>query len=414
MKRFVSKTGTFLLVCSSVSLTQQTERLSLSDAIALAHRNNLDVVSAQKEIDATEGRILQAGRIPNPELGVAWNESPKVFNFGGANERDISLSQQIEFPSKRSNRIDVASLDKELAQLNWERAKSLVTARVKQSYYGLLLSEKNVEGLEEQLKLLKDFQQLLTVRYQSGENNYLDVLRAKVEITRINNDIADARRERRVRSHQLNTTIGRNAEETFALADSLSHTPWSFMQDSLLESLTRSSSTLKIAQRSVIRQQQSLSLARTSYLPDFEIRLANQRRADVNNLWGVELKMSVPLWFWQDPKGQVQEATALSDIATATQSAVERRVRASILNALDLLQVAETQLKAFDESLLMDANGILSTAITRYQNNQLDVLNLLDVYRTYRATNVEYLRALYNYTVAVAELEAAAELPTEE
>jgi cobalt-zinc-cadmium efflux system outer membrane protein len=394
-------------------VSQTRERLSLSDAIALALQNNQDVLKAQKEIEAADGRILQAGKIPNPELGVAWNESRKVFNFGGANERDISLSQQIEFPTKRSNRIDVASLDKELAGLNLERTKALVTARVKQSYFSSLFSEKIVEGLEAQLKLLREFQQLLTVRYQSGENNYLDVLRAKVEITRINNDIADARRERRVRLRQLNIVIGRNAEETFALADSLSHTPWSFTQDSLLESLTRNSSTLKIAQRSIIRQLAAGELARTSYLPDFEIGLANQRRADVNNLWGVEFKMSLPLWFWQEPRGQVQEATALTDIATATQSAVERRVRASILNALDLVQVADTQLKAFDESLLMDANDILSTATTRYQNNQIDVLNLLDVYRTFRAAKVEHMRALYNRAIAVAELEAAAELPSE-
>ncbi len=413
LNRYVFKAGLLILFCSCASYAQTTERLSLFDAIALAHRNNSDVLRAQKEIEAADGRILQAGRIPNPELGVAWSESPKVLKFSDANERDISLSQQIEFPTKRSNRIGVASLDKELAQLNVERTKSLVTASVKQSYYSLLFSERIIQGLEEQLKLLKDFQQLLTGRYQAGENNYLDVVRAKVEITRINNDIADARREGRVRQHQLNITIGRNSDEPFVLADSLSRTPWVFKQDSFFEALTKKSSRLKIAQLSVNRQQQSLSLAKTSYLPDFEIGLANQRRAEVNNLWGVEFKMSLPLWFWQEPKGQVQEATALTDIATATQTAVERRVRASILDALDLLQVAETQLNAFDESLLMDSKDILSTAITLYQNNQIDVLNLLDVYRTYRATKVEYLRALYNYTIAVAELEAAAELPSE-
>jgi outer membrane protein, heavy metal efflux system len=421
LTRFVFKAGLLLLCCSCASLSQTAERLSLSDAIVLAHRNNPDVLRAQKEIEAAEGRILQAGRIPNPELSVAWNESPNVFNFRNANERDISLSQQIEFPTKRSTRIDVASLDKELAQLNLERTKLLVTARVKQSYYSLLFSEKIIEGLEEQLKHLKDFQQLLTGRYQAGDNNYLDVIRAKVEITRLNNDIADARRERRVRQHQLNITIGRDAGEFLSLADTLSHTPWSFpeffgtsTQDSLLESLTQKSFTMKIAQLSVNRQLAAGELAKTSYLPDFGIGLTNQKRAEVNNLWGVEFRMSVPLWFWQEPKGQIEEAMALSDIATGHQTAVARRVRACILNALDLLQVAETQLRAFDESLLMDAQDILSTAITRYQNNQIDVLNLLDVYRTYRAAKFEYVRALHNHAIAVAELESAAELPSEQ
>ena len=414
MTRFVFKAGLHLFFCLYSCLSQTTGRLTLPDAIALAHQNNPDVLRAQKEIDAAEGRILQAGRIPNPELGIAWNESPKVFGFGKATERDISLSQQIEFPTKRSNRIDVASLDKELAELQLERAKLFAAARVKQSYYTVLLSEKTLDGLERQLRLLKDLQQVLAGRYQAGASNYLDVVRAKVEITRINNDIADARREYRVRQNQLNITIGRNAEASLVLADSLSRINETFARDSLFDTLIRNSLTLKIAQRSVSRQQQSLLLARTNYLPDFEIAVANQRRAEVNNLWGVEFKMSLPLWFWQEPKGQVLEATALTDIASATQTAVERKVRASILNALDLLRVAETQLKSFDESLLRDSKDILSTAITLYQNNQIDVLNLLDVYRTHRATQVEYLRALYNRSVAEAELEAAAELPTED
>ncbi len=414
LNRFIVTAGLPLLFCLYSGLSQTTERLFLSDAIVLAHRNNPDILRALKEIDAAEGRVLQAGRIPNPELGIAWNEGPNVFKLGNAGERDISLSQQIEFPTKRSNRIDVASLDKELAQLNAERTKSLVTARVKQTYYDLLFSGKLIEGLEEQLKLLKDFQQLFLGRYQAGENNYLDVIRVKIEITRINNDIADARRERRSRQHQLNITIGRDADASFALADSLFHTPLAVKRDSLFETLTQQSATLKIAQRNLNRQEQSLSLAKTSYFPDFEIGLANQRRAEVNNLWGVEFKMSLPLWFWQEPRGQVQEATALTDIATANQTGVTRRIRASILNALDLLDVAEIQLKAFDESLLVDSKDILSTAVTRYQNNQIDVLNLLDVYRTFRSTKLEYLRALYHYTVAVAELQAAAELPSEE
>ncbi len=413
MTRHVLKAGLLVVCCLCICASQTTEKLTLSDAIALAHRYNPEIVRAHKEIEAAEGRILQAGRISNPELSVAWNESPGVFGFSNANERDISLSQQVEFPTKRSSRIDVAIMDKELAQLNLEREKSLLTALVKQAYYSLLFSEKNIESLDEQRGLLKDFQQIVTGRYKAGENNYLDVLRAKVELTRLNNDTADSWREHRARQHQFNLLIGRSADASCVLADTLWHMPWSVRRDSLVEALTQRSSSLQIAQLTINRQQQSLSLARASFLPDFSIGVANQKRAEVNSLWGVEFTVSLPLWFWQGPKGEVEEATALTDIATANQAATARRIRASILNAIDALNVAETQLRTFDETLLMDSKDILATAISQYQNSKIDVLNLLDVFRTYRATKVEYLRALYNYDIATAEVEAAAELPFE-
>lgn len=429
MKRFISKAGLLYVVVLAVSSTafpQTTEKLSLNDAIRFALQHNPDIVRAQKEIDVAESRIVQAGKIPNPELDISWNEIPQNFNVSDADERDIGIVQQIEFPTKRSNRIEVATADRKISELNLERTKSIITNRVKKAYYDVLLSVEILKSLEEQLKLLNDFQQLVTAQYHADQNNYLNVVRAKIELTRLGNDIVEARRESQFRKNQLNVVMGRNADNTFEVSDSLSYVPVVLQKDSLLASLTERSSVLRIVQQTVNRQQQLLSLAKSSYFPDFSVGLFHQRRAEeppfnanqftgtTTNAIGVQVGLSIPLWFWHEPKGQVQEANALIDIAAVNQRAVEMRVRASILNAFDFFKVAETQVKMFDESLLKDSQDILSTALAQYQNNQIDVLNLLDVYRTYRATKVEYARTLYNYAVALAELEVSGELPNED
>lgn len=420
-----------LMVCSAFAQTasrtaEQAEKLSLQEALAFALENNSDIQKARKQIDAAAGRILQAGRIPNPEFEIGWNETPTNFNIANADERDIGIRQQIEFPTKRSNRVEVAGHDQHIAELALERTKTLVAAQVKSAYYSVLLSKEIVKSLEQQVKLLKDLQELLTSRYQAGQANYLDVVRVKVEIARLNNDLAEALRDERLRKSQLNIIIGRNADQLFDAADTLSYTPLPFARETVGSRLLEKSATLKIAQRFVIRQQSVLSLAKTSYLPDFSIGLFHQRRAEeppfdanrflgtTTNSVGVQLGVSIPLWFWQEPKGQIQEAAALVDIASLNYGSVERRVRANVLSAFDLAEVMERQMKVFDETLLRDSRDILTTAVAQYQNNQLDILNLFDVYRTYLATRVEYARALYNYAAALAGLEAAAELPSEE
>ena len=411
LRAFGRQAGLLFLVGLFSARAQTQEELSLSGAIDIAIHNNPSIQKARKEVEAAHARVLQAGRIPNPELGVTWNESSSIIKPNESNERDISVTQPVEFPTKRSNRISVASTDRELVQLRLDRTVVLVRSRVKRSYFDLLLGEKIAESLDKQLALLRDFQQLLTARYQAGASSYLDVVRAKVELTRLRNNIIEAQREKQVRQRQLNLLIGRNAEQTIVLTDSFPSVLTNVNIDSLANSFTERSIAARIAQLSVQRQEQSLSLAKTTYLPDFQIGVANQRRGDITNLWGIELKASLPLWFWQEPKGQVQEAKALSDIAILNQKAIGLQVRASIRSAIELLTAAEAQLSAFDRSLLADADDIVSTAVNQYQNNQIDVLNLLDIYRTHRATRVEYLRALHNYAVAVAELEAAAELP---
>ena len=92
-------------------------------------------------------------------------------------------------------------------------------------------------------------------------------------------------------------------------------------------------------------------------------------------------------------------------------AATRRRVLASVSAALDMVETAEQQLAVFNGSLLADLEDIVSAAIDQYRNGQTDMMNVLDVYRTYRTGWVEYNRALSNYWSSRADLDASAELP---
>ena len=420
------KTGLVLCIIHSVALSQSREFLSVNDAVAIALEKNPRVLTALQEIETADAKILQAGRIPNPEVGFSWNEVPFNFNIAEADEQDIGITQQIEFPTRRSGRIDVATQDKEIALLQFERAKRLISAQVKKAYYDARLGQEIIESFNEQLRLLQDVQRLLTDRYRAGTANYLDVIRGKVEIARLNNDIVEGRRDFQVRRVQLNLLMGRDADHAMELTDSLFYSPVRVKEDSLIRTLLEKSNALKIAQHNVIREDAAVGLAKASYLPDFSLGLFHQRRAeqppfDANGFTGtttsglgIQFDISLPLWFWQEPKGQVQEANALWEIARVNSDQIARRVRSNILNALSTLKTVDSQITVFDQTLLNDAQDILATAINQYQNNQIDLLNLLDVHRTVRATKVEYARALLNYAVALSDLEVATELPSEE
>jgi outer membrane protein TolC len=91
--------------------------------------------------------------------------------------------------------------------------------------------------------------------------------------------------------------------------------------------------------------------------------------------------------------------------------ALDRRVQAAVRDALGALVAASSQLATFDRSLLSDARDIVSTSLRHYESNQADLLTLLDVFRTFRATQVEHLRAQYHHARALVALQAAAELP---
>ncbi len=412
-----------LLFLNASAPAQDNERLSLDSAISMALQHNSQLITTQREVDATTARVLQAGRIPNPELEFRWGEAPSFGDLGDAGEFDISFTQQIEFPTKRGSRIGIAEQEMRIAELRLDRLRIVVTASIKKSYYGILLARELRQGLEDQATMVRDVLDLAENKLSTGTGSYLDLIRTRVELTRLGNDIVESAREEGERKRSINILLGREPDSPLLLSDTLGRRAGTVNADSLSTALIARSSLLEAARASVEREESRVGLARKSYLPDFSVSISSERRSgsppfDANAFQGtteygvgLSVGLSVPLWFWQEPAGQVREADALYSIAEVELVSTQRRIRSSINGALEMLSTAENQVDVFDRSLLADLEDIVATAINQYRNDAIGLMNLLDVYRTRRNARIEYSRALYNYWSSRADLEASAELP---
>lgn len=408
----------FLVVCAlwtvvEVGSAQATKNISLHDAVALGLENNPNILQAIQEIRSAKGRVLQAGKIQNPELGISFNEVPSGYKVGSANEKDISITQSFEYPSKRSGRISSAALDEQRAIAAVEQLKVRISAGIKKAYIDAQYAGIAVPIIEQQMKMFRDFQQIVSNKYKTGESKYLDVLRIEIETARIQNDLFEAKNIYVSMQTVLKNSIGDSANVLYTPLDSLSYTPISSNKDSLISSYIEFSHTRKLAVMKIKREESLLSLARTNYYPDFGVGLAYQHRTPSSSFLGVELKVSVPLWYWQEPQGLVEEASAQVSIAELQLLSVERKIRHNINSAFASVLSSEKLVKNYEQILQKGLSEIVNVALSQYRNNQIDLLNLFDVYRTQRETRAEYIRSVANYQRAVADLESAAELPIE-
>lgn len=409
--------GAGLLLCvGSAAIAQTVSALSLNDAILLALKNNPELRAEQKKIDAAQGKILQTEKIQNPELSFTYNEVPTNFSFGVAGEKDITLSQEIEFPGKRSTRLQIVAYEKKSAELSHTRLQCIVTAQVKKAYYLALLAKENTAHVESSLKLLSDFLKIVTDRYRAGANTYVDVIRTKVEVARLHNTLTEAKREEREQLGNVKILFGDTGSVSLSLSDSLSFQPLRSTEDSAIELYSRQSTTVNLTLMEIEKNQLRLALAQKNTLPDFSVSVALQNRPGTVSLtgsstyFGFGIGIRVPIWNWQGSNGEEKEAEALLDLSAIQGSALQQRIRQNIRNAFHNVSAAQEQLRVFDATLLRDAEDELQAGISLYQNNQIDLLNLLDIYRTVREAKREYTRALCNFLIAKAELEASGEL----
>jgi len=398
------------------------ENLTLAEAIRIALLNNPAVLVAQKESEAASARILQAEAIANLELGITWSETPSKFNLAEADERSIGFVQSLEFPGKRRARRNVASLEFHFFKENVERAKLLVSAEVKKAYYQAWLNNKLITNFEFMANLLQQFRETATMRYQLQQVPFLEVLRAKTELTKINNDLIAARRETQNSLAELNRLLGRPGSLPIVLADDFSYQPFGKSLETVLNERGQISAARRMSKVLVERSQAQLRLAQKSYLPDFSVGLFNQNLKEqppfnanqffgtrLKDNWQIEVGLSIPLWFWKGPQGEARAARTGLELAQIQDEVFNRNAITAIETAYRSVKACEEQLRLFEDSLLRDVDDELHTGISHYQNGRIDALDLIDIYRTYTITKAEYYRALFNYYLALADLEVAGE-----
>ncbi len=404
---------TLLLFCS-FAVYGQTKKITLNEAIETSLKNNPQVLTAQKEIEAANGRILQAGRIPNAEFSIESNEIPTDFSFGDAGELDFNFSQPLELFGKRGARIQSAGYEKQATELNLERIKKIVTAQVKSAYYQGLLSKETINAIEQNISLLNDFLVQVKDKYQAGTSSYLDVIRAKVEATRLKNEFFDVNKQFQQNIGTLKTLLGIENGVSYELSDSLNYSFLTASLDSILVSLIEQSNFVKMSSIRIDRDKSFLSLAEKGSLPDFNLGASFQNRQPIpgngfDNFIGLKLGISLPMFYSSGVRGDIQESSALLDISNIQYEATRKVITQKIVSSFKSLNYAEEQLRVFDKSLLQDVEDELRAGITAYQNNQIDVLNLFDIYRTYRTTKLEYARTIFNCLTARNELEISNE-----
>ncbi len=387
---------------------QEKSGLSLEQALALAVKQNPEILAAERQIEQARGRRSQASGLEQPELSFAWEKIPSAGGLGRAGDRIIEVGQNIPLPSKLFLKRSAAGRDVDMAVENLARVKALVAARVKQAYYRVFFRQKELESLEFTAGLLRQFQEATLSKYQAGNLAYFEVIRARVEGAKTENEIIEAKVQLASARTDLNLVLGRDGSEDFELTEKPVFAPYVKSREETVRELLQKSRTLRSAQLAKERESRNLQLARWGLMPDLRLEGGWQSESGGEYRPNVGIGLSVPLWWW-GPKGAITENRASFQISQIRETALSRILTGEIGRAYTLVKAAENQLALFEKSLLKEVDEELKAGINAYQYNQIDALGLLDIYRTVKTTKIEYYKAFSNYLSALADLEVSGE-----
>ncbi|HEX2695980.1 MAG TPA: TolC family protein [Acidobacteriota bacterium] len=385
------------------------EPLTLEKAVEIALARNPKVLEARAGVEASRGRTLQLRSRPEPGV-VASLEGipiPGLKKDGDGTEVSLGIEQVFEYPGKRSLRAEIGRQGEDLAQSELDRVRLLLASQVKKNYWRAAFSTGAVAALERSASRLDALLENVQAKYQTGSATFADVLRVRAEKARLRNQILDQSKERRMAELNLNELLARPPSEPIELLTSLPFNPLAVDPAALLETARVSLPSFRVAALRMERAGSAIKLADLGRRPDF---LAGLLLPSVRpNAWGVSFGLTMPFLRPGRAKGAAMEAHAEAESSRLASEALDRRVETAIKSAFAAAKSAEEQVRVYERSLLTELEEELGIQLEYFRYGKVEAYSLLDLYRTYVLAQVEHLRALLLYNLALADLEVAGE-----
>ncbi len=385
------------------------EGLTVDRAVETALARDPDVQAALARVDAARGRTLQLRARPAPEAAASVEglPLPGLKKAGDEVEVHLGIQQVFEYPGKRALRTEIGRLGEDTAAAELDRARLLLGARVKRAYWAAVFADAAVEALERSSTRLEALIEDLQARYRTGAASYADLLRARAERARLKNQALEQSRDRRLARISLAGMLGLDEAGLPVLATPLAFAPLAADAAGLVERARAGLPSFRIAALRGASADTAVKLAGLGRRPDF---LAGFLLPSVRpNGWGVSFGLTMPFLRPGRASGERMEAAAEAEAARYAAAALDRRVRSAVESAYAAARSAEDQVRVYEESLLRELEEELKIELEYFRYGKTEALGLLDLHRTLVLAQIEHLRALLLYNLALADLETAGE-----
>lgn len=386
------------------------QRISLSDAERIAITNKPEFKKGANKISSAKGKYFSGISPQMPELSLNYDFVPLGTGLGNYEERSIELNQSIEFPLKTiykgkqlNNAIDLIKAENEVTYLN-------VINDVRRAYIILLEKQALIKIAEENLSVANEFKIKSTIRFNVGEATNLEKLTSDVQYTQALNNLDVLKNHYKIALSELFYSIGLkdnlnnyNPE----IADSLTYILFDESIDNVLQKAKKTNPSLLFFELKKSNTIIGKKIALSSYLPDFTFGYKRQSINGVNNYYGVNFGISVPLWFMFDQRGKIEEANAEIKISEnefdETYISVINLAKKAYVN----LKNSEKQILLYKNTLIPESEEIYRVANASYQIGEITYLEFLQAKQTLISTKEYYISALKEYSLNLIELEKA-------
>ncbi|MBS1564404.1 MAG: TolC family protein, partial [Bacteroidetes bacterium] len=373
-----------LLLCTLLSHRNQAQSatdtvpLTLAEAESKAIKNNLLLIAAQYNIEASKAQIIQAKLWDNPVLNTDQNiYDGKCFRHTTINGQPygqifVQVLQEFKTAGKRSKLAAMATTSSLLAELQFTDVLRNLKYAVRTNYHTAWQLKQTRALYQREAAEIETLLSGMKAQYDAGNISLKDLLRVQALGLSLRQSLAATDRQWTETNSSLRLLLQEDknivydpqpAEEASAPV----------VSDTLLEQAKKNNPEWLAEQKQLLYQQQNLSYQRALRAPDITAGVEYDRASSyAPNYWG--LAISLPLPLLNRNQGNIKAAQFSVKQEESLLQQKDRKLQNDIQAAMSKLQLSYRILSAGDKKYYTQYQQLLDNAVESYRLRQMSLL----------------------------------------
>jgi len=396
------------LILLPALLPAQEAQLRLDDLLKQALERNPKIRAAGFEADASSFRVPQEKSLPDPMVGLGLkNMGFPQFTVGKEVMSGIGLtfSQAIPFPGK-------LRLKGEIAEKAFERQKQVrdsvaldVLMEVKTAYFELYGLHKSIAILQEQKALMKKALELTETMYSVGSGVQSDVLKAHVEVSRMDEMITPMAEMIKALNARLNLLLDLPADSPLGMPQDQGVESLPMSLEDIKKAAEENSPMVKEASLMVEEGAKMVDLSKKERSPNFVVEGGWDFKGRLTGMYEVMIGVEIPLYLKTKQAKMLEESLARLAGSKSGLSSTKNDVAFMLTEDFLKARSAENLIKLYKDRIIPQAALTVESTMAGYQVGKTDFMALLSDINTLFSYRMAYYRELVGLWSSIARLE---------
>ncbi len=393
-------------------IAQLPEKPTLDDYVAYALLNNAGLEAAFNRWRTALEEIPQARTLPDPRFNYRYFIE-NVETRTGPQENMLGLSQAFPWFGELDLKGEMAVEAARTMQARFEQQRLLVTYQVIAAYAEYAYQSAATEIVRENRDLVKHLEEVARTSFRAGNADSADVIRAQVELGRLEDRLLSAEALEPPLRSRLNALLNRPAHAAVPGVVLPATDPLQLGRDELQRLLLAANPELHALQHEVARNRTGIDLAKTDRYPDFTLGVDytdvgtspfSNAPDESDDILSVGVSVTLPIWA---EKNDAVVGEALSRFGSATKQRVDREnaLKAELELALFQYEDAVRKVDLYRNTLLPKAEESLGATLTAFQGNTASFTDLIDAERVLLEFQIQDARAQADQAIRRAQIE---------